>query len=90
MLFHILVLLFHNFFEPNRCFILQMNSDICEGFIGPNYSWTFQMQLSTFIGETEEGYYTQEAIVPIWAVVHLQKLWFSTENVIREGKKIQF
>jgi hypothetical protein len=41
-LFHILVLLFHKFFEPNRCFKLQMNSDICEGFTSPNYSWTFR------------------------------------------------
>jgi hypothetical protein len=41
-LFYILILLFHKFFEPNRCFIMQMNSDICEGFIGPSYSWTFR------------------------------------------------
>jgi hypothetical protein len=41
-LFHILVLLFCKVFEPNRCFILQMNFDIFEGFIGPNYSWTLR------------------------------------------------
>jgi len=49
-----------------------------------------QMQLSTFIKETEEWYYAQEAIVPVWAIVHLQQLLLSTENVIREGKEIQF
>jgi len=49
-----------------------------------------QMQLSTFIQEIEEWYYAQEAAVPILAVVHLQQLLLSTENVIREGKEIQF
>jgi hypothetical protein len=46
-----------------------------------------QMQLSTFIQETEEWYFMQEAIVPVWAVVHLQQLRISIENAMREGKE---
>jgi hypothetical protein len=66
-----------------------MNSDIREDFIGPNYSWTFSYNCQHLFNKLQ-CYYAQEAIIPTWAVVHLQQFILSTENVIREGKEIQF
>jgi hypothetical protein len=41
-LFYTLELSYHKFFEPNSCIIMQMNSEICEGFIGRSYSRTLR------------------------------------------------
>jgi hypothetical protein len=36
-IFFEVTLYFHDFLEPNQCFTVKMNSDVCGCFTGPNY-----------------------------------------------------
>ena len=40
-----LLLIFHYILEPNRSFTMKLNSDIHDGSVSHNQSWTFEIQL---------------------------------------------